>query len=466
MTKHLARNETSGHFILLIGTAASVGALVAHEQWLVLILIVAVPLMLLWPVQMSLGVFAFVLPFDSVSAVQSEGAGTTLNFIIGAASGLILLATGIVTGRFERPPRAALWWGLFVLWSATTLLWAFEPEAALGRLPTVFASFLFYLVAVSFRITRKELTWVLLLTMLGGIVAAAYASLNFMEGSGVERATLMLGERATNPNTFAATLLLSLSLALGRLISSRGWFKRLAMMAAVAVIALAILLSMSRGNLVAACALILVYVYRLGVSGRMILAISLLLMLLCAMPDLFFVRVQTGMSSRAAGRFDIWQAGFKAFKHYGVFGAGLNNFPDVYDKFAGDATQFRGYHRDPHNIYLGISVETGIVGLLLFLGAVGSQFRAVQRFYVGAKAFEAPMVVACEAASWGMLIAGFSGNFVWNKMFWLTWVYLTVALRVADREKAGSQCALNRRSISAALVTSSQRRTPLGMRAQ
>ncbi|MCU1307543.1 MAG: glycosyltransferase [Acidobacteriaceae bacterium] len=434
----MARNFSK---LLLIGTAGFLGVVIAREQWLFLIPVAAIPLVLLWPVQMSLGMFAFILPFDSVAALDKEGIGTTLNFIIGAASGLILLTTGIVTRRLERPPRAALWWGLFVLWSALTVLWALEPETALGRLPTVFASFLLYVAAVCFRMTRKELSGVLLLAMLGGIIAAGYASLNFMRAGGGERATLVLGERTTNPNQFAAIMLLPLSLALGRFISSRGWVNRIAMMASVAVIAFAILLSMSRGSLIAVGALIVVYVYRIGVHRRMVLAVSVLILLLFAMPDLFFTRVQGGIISRAAGRFDIWQVGLTAFKHYGIFGAGLDNFPVAYDKFVGDAPRFPGYRNNPHNIYLGISVEMGIVGLLLFLGAVRSQLRAVQRFQADANGLVPPVVVACEAACWGMLVAGFSGSFVWNKVFWLSWILLAIAVRVVYREKAACDSA-------------------------
>jgi O-antigen ligase len=419
--------------ILLIGTGALTGFILVHEKWLLLVALAAIPFVVRWPIQTSLGIFALALPFDSVSAVQKAGAGTTLSFLIGAFSGIILITTGLVTGRLERPPRAALWWGVFVLWGATTLLWAFQPKAVLVRLPTAVACFFFYLAAVSFRWTRKELSAVFLLTILGGVVAAAYGFLDFIHAGGVERATLVLGERAMNPNTFAASLLLSLSLALSRFVLARGWLERLAMMAAVGTIALGVLLSMSRGVLIGAAAVFLVYVYRLGLRRRMVFAVFLLLLLVSAMPALFFARIETAMSSRGAGRFDIWQTGLSALKHYGFIGAGLNNFPEVYDQFAGDASQFRGFHRDPHNIYLGIGVEMGAVGLLLFLGGVKSQFRDVQRFYAAAKAFDAPTVVACEAACWGMLIAGFSGTFVWNKFFWLTWVYLTVVLRAAYR---------------------------------
>lgn len=452
MARNISQYENARPSILLISTAATLGVSIAYGRWFVLIPLLALPLVLLWPVQMSLGMFGFLLPFDSISVLQERDTGTTLTFLIGAVSSVILLTIGIVARRLQRPPRAALWWGLLVLWSGTTLLWAFDPEATWARLPTVVACFLFYLVAVSFRITREELAAVLLLAMLGGIVAAGYACWTFMETNGIDRATLALGDRTTNPNTFAAVLLLPLSLALGTFISSRGWFKALVMISAVALLSLAILLSMSRGDVIAAGVLLVVYIYRYGLRRRMLVVVSVVTLLLYVMPALFFARIETGMSSRAEGRFDIWQVGVTAFQHYGAFGAGLNNFPAVYNQFSGHAERFRGYFRDPHNIYLGVSVELGILGLLLFLMAVGSHFRALQRFYAAFQGVRPPMVVACEAACWAMLTAGLSGNFVWNKVFWIMWVYLTLAIRVADRETL-STCTCDRHPFTALMPT-------------
>ncbi len=249
------------------------------------------------------------------------------------------------------------------------------------------------------------------------------------DGGGTLRASLAMSGRETDPNQWAASLLLPLSLAIGAFFSSRGWFNRLAAMAAVALIGFGVMLSMSRGSLMAVAVMIGVYLYRSSLNWRTILPVGVLALLLLAVPGLFFVRIQQGLQDKGEGRFDIWQVGMVAVEHNGVFGAGLDGFPALYQEYAASAPIFRGYRRGPHNIYLGITAEMGIIGLLLFLGAVGSQFRVVRHFRTAAGGHVFPFLVACEAACWGVLTAAFFLDVLWRKAFWLPWILLALASR-------------------------------------
>src|SRR2546422_7737252 len=106
--------------LVLIGYAMLLGITASEEKWLYLAVLATIPCAVLWPIQASLGAFAFLLPFDTVAVLGSgvgEDPGSTLNWYVGAAAGLMLLAAAIVGGRFERPPRAALWWSLLMLWA-------------------------------------------------------------------------------------------------------------------------------------------------------------------------------------------------------------------------------------------------------------------------------------------------------------------------------------------------------------
>ena len=84
---------------------------------------------------------------------------------------------------------------------------------------------------------------------------------------------------------------------------------------------------------------------------------------------------------------------------------------------------------DAHNVYLAISVEEGLVGLLLFLMAIRKQFQLVSRcraHIVGSPI----MLVCCEAAFCGMLVICLFGNLLWDKAFWFVWVFLAFAITV------------------------------------
>lgn len=417
--------------LLLIGSAVILGITIAAENWLLLLAIAVLPFVLLWPVQTSLGVFALLLPFDSIATVGESTTATTLTWFAGATGGLVLLGTGLVQGRLELPSRAALWWSLFIFWSGASVVWALDPQLVLQRLPTASGLLAFYLITVSFRMTRKEFYSVLGFAMVGGIAGASYAALQFFHGGGVPLIRASIGR--TNPNEFALSLLLPLSIAIGAFLSLHNRIPRTAILAAIGVIGIGILISMSRGALIAVGVLILTYIRKFRMNWRMSIALLVLLSLLLAVPNLFFERIEGTVADRGAGRFDIWQAGFEAAKNHSIVGVGLDNFPLAFDRYAKYETVFRGYRRAPHNIYLGTLTELGIIGFLLFLASVRSELQAIEKLKVAAK--RVPMVVACEGACFSILIVGLSKDILWDKVFWFSWILLASAARIQSAEE-------------------------------
>src|SRR5262249_52674860 len=128
-----------------------------------------------------------------------------------------------------------------------------------------------------------------------------------------------------------------------------------------------------------------------------------------------------------AGREDIWANGWKAMEQSGamgaVFGVGLDSFAST------------AFGRAPHNIYLGMLVEVGVVGLVLMFGAMVSQFRAVKAWRRESFNRQNVYLVAIECACFGLLVSGFFLDLVWRKYFWFLWILLPIAARV--REEAG-----------------------------
>src|SRR5262249_5151238 len=331
-------------------------------------------------------------------------------------------------GRFERPPKGALWWGGLLIWGLFTTLWAVNPAVVLQRAPTALGLFLLYAAAVCLRVSKRELFWVIMLTILGGLTAAGYAAWQFYHGVGYispaaahklsNRATLVLGKGETDPNMFAANLLLPLSLAVGESLSLRRGILRIVSWLASAIVAFGLLTTMSRGSLLAVAAMTFVFLRRHRVDWRILTGVAVLPLMTLALPQLFFARLASGLGSHGEGRFDIWWVGLRLLGDWGILGAGLANFPVVYNKYAGYAPVFQGFGRAPHNIYLGIAVELGVVGLLLLIGAVWSEMRAARPFIGSRCTAYSPLETACEAACWGMLVMGLSIDILWLKAFW------------------------------------------------
>jgi O-antigen ligase len=354
---------------------------------------------------------------------------------------LILLGVGLAGHRFCRPPKAALWWGLFTAWGALTILWAADPSAAIRDFPAAFSLVVLYLITVSLRIEKKELDWIFGFAILGGCIAAGIASYQYYHGivwSGdTTRGSLVMGSEAgADPNMFAATLLLPLSLATGYLLTAQGWMKRIAMAGLGATLVLGVLVSMSRGAFLAVLAIAAVYMYRFRLRRKILGVFAFLFLPLLVIPHSFFTRLGEALSTGGAGRLDVWQAGLKSLATYGLWGAGFDNFSSVYSNVAGYASRFMGYSRDSHNTYLEVGVDLGILGLFLFFGAIGSQLRAA-----GSRAKKlGPYlpVVACEAGCWAAIVCGLFGNMIWRKFFWLPWMLLAVSVRLRNREQAAS----------------------------
>lgn len=419
--------------VMLFPIAALLGHSIAHENWLIVGGLFFIPLYLLWPVETSLGLFALFVPFEAV-AMLGGSESTTISWLAGAAAGCGLLAVGVIDRRLQKPPKAALWWGAFVGLASVSSLWAYDPDQTLKTLPTILGLAMLYFAAVSIRITKKELFWVTMLAIVGGVLASFISVSNFYHGvtfSRAARSTITQDGRESDPNFFAAGLLLPLSLAVGAAISEGNIFRRLLMGAAAGVVALGVLLTMSRGALVAILVMVLVYAVRYRLSWKIIVPTGIVCTGLAIVPDLFFSRWETAAAGGGAGRLDIWIAGVHAFLRYGLYGAGFNNFPSVYGFFAGYAPHFRGYDRDSHNMYLATAVELGIAGLFFMAAALYSQLQALRPPKWASSATRL-MAVPTEAACWAAMVAATFLNPIMRKYLWLT--FIMVALSAKARE--------------------------------
>jgi O-antigen ligase len=399
---------------------------IVQENLLALAAITGVAFAIVAPVEVSLGMFAFLVPFDQVLVLGKSG--TTITWVVGAFAGATLVLYGFVSGRFKAPPRAALYWGLFVLWSAASIVWAIDPANSRKWLSTVATLFALYIVAVSLRVTRRELSRIVLLTVTGGAVVASliiFQFANHINQGG--RASLVAGNLQSNPNELSFSLLLPFALALGGLLAERSLRKRTGLLAALALMTTSIFLGMSRGCLIALAATLLVFLLRLGLRMRMLIPIVALAMPLFFLPKLFYQRLERAPSNRGTGRYDIWLVGLEVIKRYPVIGTGLENFSVAYGQVAGYAHVFpsHGYAREAHNTYLEVWGDMGVVGLVFFIAAVWSQMKTARtalsrhgpRDYFG---------IAIEAACWGQLVMGLSGNVQWTKEFWLAFILLAL----------------------------------------
>jgi O-antigen ligase len=400
-----------------------------HYFRLALIILVAlIPAFVRWPVASTFGVYAFLIPFNGVAAFADLGGATVLRFV-GILTGAVLFAAGLVERRLCRPPRAALWWGLFVVWAILSVAWAIDPDSALRRMPTMLSLFFLYVAAVSVKPRAKELYIVCLLAVVGaaiaGVLGYAYGIEQTADAS--RRGTLALAGQKMNPNWLGQTLVGPLMLALAGLVGVRSAVHKVTAAVLVGAIAAGIGISMSRGAMLAIVVAMSLLVFRLGPRKEMIVAALLMVATAATMPDLFYDRVGalfTGEDATGSGRTGIWDIGVQALWRYGAIGAGLENFQAAHASYVPFGP--RGEAPGAHNTFLTVWVELGIVGLLLMLLAFKDHVAALRDAW---KAHARNILLpGLEAACLGTLILAFFADNIWTKDFWLPWILLSWAV--------------------------------------
>ena len=168
--------------LLSLVLALGIGFSIGLSKWPFVIIMAAVPLVVLWPVELSLGTFALLIPFDAVGALGQEKSGMTITFVAGAATAGLLLFTGIAGRRMDKPHSQTLAWAVFAGWALLTAAWALNVNLALAFLPTVMSLLTIYFATTLLRFTRKEFAWIVGCTILEVLPPLCTRSILFATG--------------------------------------------------------------------------------------------------------------------------------------------------------------------------------------------------------------------------------------------------------------------------------------------
>lgn len=283
---------------------------------------------------------------------------------------------------------------LFLLFAATSLLWAEDPAAVRTPLMRYALNLILFLIVFTAVRTPKQLVWTVGAYVIGATAAAAYGLAQPPTDTAyydVERVAGTLGD----PNELAAVLVPGVILA-GALavVLKRQPLLRLLAAGAGLICAMAIFLSLSRGGLIA---LGVAMVAGVLIAGRW-RAQALVLVACMAMGGLFYFGFlasddavdRVTQIEGGTGRTDLWNIGLRMVEDKPVTGVGLGNFPisSVHyllepgvirrDEFIVDQP------KAAHNMYLDVTAELGVIGGALFLAIIGFAllclFRAARAF--------------------------------------------------------------------------------------
>lgn len=392
------------------------------------------------PMDVLLPAYAVTVPFGSLLstglAPPYDSVSTPLGLLLLAA-----LLAQLITGHSAqvRFPVTVPIWLMFLGLAGASALWSVSAQLTEKAFQNLTLLVLLYVLLALTRVRLSDLRRLETALVIGGVAASSYGIFQFLTGtlpvdteaSGGGR----FGRDLLGANNTAAALLVPLAIALCRSAAGRSLGGRLANAVGAGMIMFGVLLTGSRGGLLATAGCLLVallYVERgrailLRYAALVVVAVAVVLV---AQPGGIGARTDQTTSS---GRTDIWKVGLYACHIYCLTGSGWGTFPRVYQmeqsKVSDARVLARGVAYEAHNIWILISVEAGIPGLLLAL--LGLLF-ALRDTYRLPRSLRGPPLAGFVAT---IMAAFFLSNFDY-KFFWMTLMYplmcRTVALTHVD----------------------------------
>lgn len=306
----------------------------------------------------------------------------------------VLGARGRHLEQVSRHWREALVVVPLLAWLALSVGWATEWSLASTEIKGwLLAVAIFPVVAASF-LTAHHVRLALAAFVAG---AALSVAVGIVDDELVDRPPSVVSDAPSesrfagaegDPNTFAAALVVAIAFAGGLAATTPRRLPRVGFLAAGALLLAGLVASGSRGALVAAAVALLSAVVLLRPRREQALvAVGLLLLTALA---LVVVGGRLKNLGQDAGRTDLWRVAWRVTEDNPVIGAGLNQFRAEAKRHVREPGALSSVElvvdqpQTPHNLYLQMLAETGVVGLFLLLLALATcahaAWRAAVRF--------------------------------------------------------------------------------------
>lgn len=432
--------------------ALVLGLLAAAAPTIAIALALMIPLLALILSDLAAGLavlivvgFVAILPTSgSLSVDKAVGLVLVLGW-------LALLTTREGGLRFFRDHPQLTWVIVaFLVWNAISLTWAIDTSQGGGSLLRYLPNILLIPIAYAAVRTRRDLALVVGAVVVGAIIAALFALANPPDPATVSdagRSTGTIGDA----NEFAAALLVGLSLGVG-LALARGWPMRLRLAGAVAIplCVFGIFLSLSRGGLVGlVCVLLAATVF----GGRWRRTAAVAAALFAVVGVVYFTmlaplpaRERVTTVQGGTGRVDLWTVGWRMAQEHPFRGVGVGNYQAAAPDYVLEPgiTQradliFSDAPKVAHNTYLEVLAESGIPGLVLFLGMIATcLWCALSAARIWGRRGDVAMEAVARSllvGTIGLLVADFfiSGNYA--TLLWIILALDAALLALARREE-------------------------------
>jgi O-antigen ligase len=289
--------------------------------------------------------------------------------------------------RSEPIVRSTL--GLQVV-ALATIPFAIWPGGAFAAATELLKMIMLQLLMTVFIDTQDRLRYILWLLVSFMMWFSGSSFSNYLHGDyylvgGVQRAE-GVNSMVGGPNELAGLLLALLPFLVALIRCTKNFFVKLVLLACGGLTLFVLLLTGARIALIALIAMALFYVLK---SKRKVLNLAICLVLGLTLwnllPPQYQRRYLTVESYAEGGRLDasnelrlaIWKAGWRMFLDHPILGVGAGQFATAYGmEYSGG-----GHHAwmQPHNLFLQVTCELGLVGLFMFSLFIWRIWQAIRK---------------------------------------------------------------------------------------
>jgi O-antigen ligase len=370
--------------------------------------------------------FAFAIPWE-YSLDLGEPLGN-----VARISGLLLLLVAVPAvlqaGRLRTPgPMQWLVLALYI-WFCCSYIWTIAPQATLEKMRAYFQEMMIVWLVWEFAESVGDLRALLRAYVAGSWVLAALTVANLASAEAIAAGQIRFVAVGQDPNDVARFLDLGFPLAALLLNSESRWPGRLLALGYLPLGLVAVVLTASRGGLLAAvaalagCGILLARGHArdvlAGVAALPVIAAALWF----AVPHETFERLATIPEQLQGGglnqRWNIWTAGWHAFVRAPLFGTGAGSFVSAAGVDPLDTA---------HNTALSILVGGGLCAFFLAVAIVALAARSVLQTH-------GPLRLAMVTTLLVWMILSLVGTVEENRTTWLLLALIALSGRLAVEE--------------------------------
>lgn len=357
-----------------------------------------------------------------------------------------LIVKSLTTKKFEWHFEGV---GLMIILMLLVYLFAsvtsFSQVKSLQIWAVYFAFMIFYFVIINTVKTKEQLSAILTVFVLSGFVVCLYGIFQYvfdwnisqawMDEEMFEDIKMRIYSTLENPNVLGEFILLVLPVSISLMWIKKQWLSKIFYFALSVIMAVALVLTFSRGcwiGLMVSAAVFITFVAG-KLWGIALMALPFIPMLLPESIINRFMSIGDMKDSSTSYRVYIWMGTLLMLKDFWLTGIGPGSeaFTQVYPFYSYNAI----VAPHAHNLFLQIMVESGIIGIILFLLLI---FMFIKKLicgyqYGGKRNCNSVVIVGIASAVLGFLVQGLFDNCFYNyRVFMVFWSVIALGITAVN----------------------------------